>query len=592
MSRFTKLEPNAPAPTLEGEEVFSGMNMTLERSALQAVQYALAINKRCNRGVMETRLGTITPVFANLVPFPEILGSGVYNNPNGQEVILIATAHYVGVVRCGSYPDYVKIPAGTTLAGKIEFSQQFDKVLLHRGADPDVDTTTNTSVPFPGHITLQWDGVSTAGFIPIVRTNATDTARTLLPNADYAINFGDRALIPIGKDKIGASELDDYAEIDLILHTFRVNAGTADAITGIYPYPQSQVIVGKERSIDVLHNFGGDLSLVSADILSTEIGISARRTGKMVGSNFIFLFKTGFYPIGQVDQTRIEVSPLPLAATRDAKGNVVDPIAPLIRRIHWPYAKDAVAAVIAPYYFPAFPLDDSKVNNCIAAYNTVTQQWEGYDVWDPGCGIQFDNLLVADYLGQPALYAINHAAKSIHVLYVGMEDETAYDPATGQHSVYQISDLFESRGYATLGWNGGIQRDFKRLVMGFSTWRPQISVTELLDDRQDERVLTPAPITKDPQKHYRFGVPDFDLTNVNGDSEGPSREDYSVVPPAGGVYPGAGITPGWKQSKPEKFSIRARGRYVSYRIANTQGQCDINGLILESTLGGREIRRG
>lgn len=576
-------------PRFEGDESFLGMNMALERRALPPGQYALAINRRAVRGVMETRPGTLTPVSANLEIFPDILGSGRYSNPNGQEVILIGTPEYAVVIQDGFAPWHVPYPDGMVLSGRLEFSQQFDKVLLHRGADPTpVDTTTNTNKPAGDRLTLQWGGMAATGFAPIEKSAALSEL-TLLPNADYAINFGDRAIIPIGKDQVAASEESDYSLVDLISNTFRVNAGTADAITGLYPYQQNRVIVGKERSIDALNNFIGSLNSVTAQILSTEIGISARRSGKMIGSDFVFLYKTGVYSLGQVDETRIAVSPVPIGARQDAGGKIVDPIAPLITRIHWPYAKDAVAAVLAPYYFLAVPLDEATVNNAVLVFNTVTGQWEAYDTWDEAAGMQIDNLIVSDYAGQPALYAINQAKKSVHILYRGAEDELEYlrpamegDPT---HSVYQIADLFETRAY------GKGDNEFKAVVIGFSTWRPRFTVTELVEGRNDERLMTPNSITKDPRKHYRAFMPLYDLTNAGNNFDEPSREDYAIVPPPAGVLPGKGIVPMWKQSRPERFAVRSRGRSVSFRIENTQGQCDINGIVFESVSDGKGIKR-
>jgi hypothetical protein len=602
--RYAALKTEKAAPTIEGDTSFTDMNMALDPAALQPGQYALAINKRPTSGKMETRLGTLTPVQANLHAFPEILGSNTYNNPNGEKVILIATATNVRMLREGRTPGTIALPAGTVLSGRLEFSQQFDKVLLHRGADAAVDTTTNMSKPAAARLTLVWDGKSPAGFVPIEKASGL-TERALLPNADYAVNFGSRAVLAVGKDRVVASDLDEYSVADLPLNTFRVNAGTADPITGLYPMLNSQLIVGKTESIDVLNNFIGVLTAiveeaivtnVSVQLVSDSIGISARRTGKIFGDSLLWLNRRGFFRTLRTNDTagRLYVPPTPIGAEPDPNNprRMLDPLGPLIERINWPAAENAVAHAVTPFYFAAVPIDGSLVNNCVIVINTISMKPVAFDTWDAAAGFQIDNLLVADYLGQPALYAINHAGKAVHILYRGAVDELGYDRATGLHTSYAIRDRFESRAYATIRSDGKMQREFKRVVFGFSTWRPRITVTQLMEGLNDERVLTPNPIQKNPRKYYRWPMPDFDTRNVHDDFNVASREDYSVSLNPDGVSLGTtGIPLEMKQSRPEKFAIRARGGQVSYRVENAQGRADIESIVLESNDGGREVKR-
>jgi hypothetical protein len=167
------------------------------------------------------------------------------------------------------------------------------------------------------------------------------------------------------------------------------------------------------------------------------------------------------------------------------------------------------------------------------------------------------------------------------------------DPPLGPIE-YQINDLIETRGYATLGWNASTQRDFQRVEIACATWAPRIKVTQVTERAGDERPLNVTPITKSPTVYDRFGKKDWDPTNANDDWDTPGRQDYSVVADDAGFEiqdAGAGIDPERTQNAVLRFSTKARARYVSYRIENSQGSCDVAGVLVESAGVPRTIRR-
>src|SRR4029077_4530299 len=147
---------------------------------------------------------------ANIEPMT-ILGSGIYSNPNGEEVQLIAIPGGVRVIKSGSYPGSVPIPAGTTLAGAINFAQHFNVILLHRE---------------DGGPTLVWDGIAPA-FTELTKLDPLDTSTAVMPDPPWSVNFGYRAWFPTGADTLGASDELDYTSYDPALHDFRINTGEA-----------------------------------------------------------------------------------------------------------------------------------------------------------------------------------------------------------------------------------------------------------------------------------------------------------------------------------------------------------------------------
>ena len=109
----------------------------------------------------------------------------------------------------------------------------------------------------------------------------------------------------------------------------------------------------------------------------------------------------------------------------------------------------------------------------------------------------------------------------------------------------------------------------------------------------EEQALTPNPVTMDRTKYFQFGVKRFDPSNADGRFNDPHRQDYSADGTTGvnpDTTPG-GIAIEQKQETVERYGIRARGRYVSLRVENTQGECQINSLVIENEKTQNNLRR-
>lgn len=682
MSRYSIANSAPPQPTLEGDDSFIGLDMATPREKLKSGWYPLAINKRSATGDMETRPGTIMPVFANLWignntdivvtgagtpavngayakqpaqqgghdwfkkrgstsedlaadrivfhgfghwriygplaqeyyksisgdtlspadasgwepdnesglgPMPtvtrvRILGSGNYMNPHGLQSRLVATPSLVYSVRDGSYPGSIAIPDDVTLNGPVEFTQVNDKILLHAPSDGEEG------------VQLVWDGVSSEGFVrAAVSDPAVEITSTLPANTPWSASMADRDIIPIGSDQLACSDDLDPTTFDLTLTgpKFRSHSGSADPIVGAIPFTQAQLIVFKRDSIDVVNGFAGDLTQTTVQVLSGTVGAASRKAVGMTGGDLIFPYDTGVYRLTQIIQDRLETTPLPVASRRDDDGNVVDPISPLLKRINWAVASKQRGAVHGGFYYWAVALDGASSNNAILVLNLAKDAWEGFDLWteeDPlgtadatASLISIDDLYVAKYLGVSRVWAIDYAANAIYVLYEGKIDQL-------KSGEYQVSDLFETRGYSTLGWNASTARESKRVEIALRTWNPLLSVTQIMDGAFDERSLT-GNYSRDPAKYTTWGKPDFALDNVNGDWDAPGREDYSI--PDGNYFDASdGIDPDRKQNQiPLRFSLKSRGRFTSFRIANTRGQADVCGVLFESSGNQRELRR-
>lgn len=564
---IVKSTPTPNTRQVEGDDGYIAMMMLEDRGLIPRGYYYLGINKRTGGGPAATRRGTLHPIFANNAAYGSIVGDGVYANPNGAEVLLVATPRVVYVVRDGNSPGTVAIPVDVTLERPCEFVQAFDKVLLFRG---------------PDHITLEWDGLSVEGFVPVTKSKTDPVFVDVIPNAETAESYKDRLIVPFDRDRIAVSDINDYSIYDKDLANFRINNGTSDKLVRVFSFGNSLVMF-KERSKIVFSNSSSDATQVTQDPLSRTIGLWARRSVQEVGDVVLYLSNPGgVYALRHAPASdRLMDSAIPWGA-KEIDGKVVNPIAPLIRRINWAAAGNAVSAVLGDYYYLAVPIDGSPTNNAILVGNSVSEGWEGYDTWASPMNIS--SLRVTLYGGALRVFALDHTANAIYVLYEGKSDFLA----AGE---YQVRDRFETRGYAEIPETGPGHKATRKAMVSLATWNPSYTVTALTDGVNEEIPLTAAPATKDRRKYLTFGRLPFVVTNVNGDFNEPQREDYSAPLAAPGIYLGDGIALEQRQEILEPYVLRGRGRWTSLRIENTQGSCDVMGTSVESAATPLSYRR-
>lgn len=560
MSRYRNYASNDDEARIFGDSRFLGVNEKLSRELLTPGIAAKAINKRMRDGAAATRNGTIMPVWHNLPDYAEILGSGIYSNPNGAEVILLATTNGLyQLVDNGAAPGLIGIPTTESLTTPVEFVQAFDKVVMFRGLD---------------HAPLQWDGISTSVGFKALAT-PTDTTKDTIANADTGEVFKSRLLVPSGRDDVLVSDILNYTQYDPILENWRINQGRADRLVRIYPYGNAGVVMFKETSILLLSNFTDAAHPEDATLnpINDSLGLAARKSVVQAGADALFLSHSGIFRIHQVLQDRTETAPIPVS----------DRIQPVIERINWRFAGGIVSAVLGELAFWAVPLDRSEVNNAMLVYNLATENWEtSYDEY--AGAISINALHVTLHQGVRRLFAIDYTARAIYVMHEGETDLLA----SGEH---QISDLLETRGYGAEGSDDLL--NVRRAKVSIATWNPEVEITAITDGAFEELVVTPEErVTRDPLKYFVFGQSDYDPTNDNDDHSAPRREDYSVtVEDDPGWDPNdTGIAFDIEQESIVPVVIDLPCRWVSLRVDNFQGTCTVRGVATESRVSEREMQ--
>jgi hypothetical protein len=401
-------------------------------------------------------------------------------------------------------------------------------------------------------------------------------------------------------DAIGASDVNDPTTYDSDLHTFRVNTGSADNIVGAWPYLSNNIIIGKTKSIDMMINITpdlGDAYFTALEIgvspasppppqvvsVSTDIGVIARKSGLLIGGRFTFMSNSGMGGIFQIitdASGKFIVDPNPIS----------DPIEPLIGRINWSYAAGIVARLQGIYAYWFVPLDDSTYNNAALVLNVVTGQWQGVDFWNAlprtksgGRSLTDDNPMHADNIlsmnnyGRTEMFAVNNAFGKVHLLYHGLDDQMEVSMSNQPEvQTYPIQDLVETRGY-----------DISTMLLisneariNLDTFEPELTFYQIVDGSYgDDDAIGINPVTRSRVK-YDTGAPNFYLSNQNDDFEKSGREDYSIqMQDACVLQDGIRIRRVWPWTM--EFSLDAVGRYMSFRIANNGGVCQVRSVVFE-----------
>jgi hypothetical protein len=585
--------------TPEGDAGWVGVDMLHgedDAGAVQPMYLARHENKRLRTRSSIKRKGSIEPPDFNPDFAGRFVGSGIFSNPNGEEVMLIAEAgkRYVWALQFGKDPLQINYGPGTPgnngngVAGTVQFVQYFDKVALKRfqtTPQPDLIWDGYYDNADPTHtfneVTLSEFGLK---LIPFTSHGEPFQDRVLLYNYMWQVNPW--------RDQVVATDAVNYSSYDEVFRVFRVNAGESDVITRVMGYYKGMAIVFKRRSIHMLYNFTlPDPFQAGQRCLSFTHGSIGNKFPLQVGREVYFLAEQeGIFKINEVIEEQIVVEPTPVSL----------PIQPMIDRIDWDSARlNACSAKLEEYAFFGVPINGFPTpgatgaagNTAILVLNTATGQWESVPDWWADPGFRFERLLVSFYDGRRTVFALDYNGQAVYALYEGVEDSLNGNPTP-------IPDVFETRGYM-LGDEVG-QKRYQRAVIAVSTLDPQGTVTAITDGYKEEKEI--GTITKDPTEFYVHGHRKMDLEP--GDAGFPSlstepyREDYLIpdikfvgidfetyplVNPLAWINETKVQLLGDKQRSLERFTIKMNGRWCAIRVEDTGLNCDILSVQVEGT---------
>lgn len=580
----------------DGDTGFIGVDMRTDPRLLEPGMAAFAWNKDFSLRKAESRRGQRTVAWAQekgvdfpLVMFPfdfavpggfgTIYGELVVSDPgSGGEFGLLATAKGTYVVAANQQVAFVLYPVSDDgLNGPVTMVQAFSKVLMFRGS--------NSTLEWDMDLASRWTDITQSDSRGSDADNSFGTGTEIIPDSSEACVFNNRVFPVIGRDEIGASDIFDYTRYSPVTARFRINHGSSDSITRVYPFNQTTLIVFKGRSINLLGNIYGALQDVRNDLLTAEYGCIAKKTVTTVGNDVWFLSEGGVYTIRQALDNKLQANADPVTA----------PIEPLMRRVNWTAAQNACAVYFENKFYLALPLDGSLYNNAVLVYDLLNGRWSGG--WSHRW-MDVHGFLRLSNGGARRLFFVNgdNVAGAEGVLFLvgsGRRDELFGMSA-------EIEDELLTRGYSASRLD---QKMFTAATLDLETWEPKYSA-DLLLDGVNEVIPLCSDQEKNPRKYYTFGKKDWDPTNVNDDHGEPWREDYAlIVPSENGVdFPvdfgcafsdalhlGSGVNPDQSQRVQAPYRSRARGQYAQMRIRNRKGRCAVHSVVVEAVPGARGL---
>jgi hypothetical protein len=284
---------------------------------------------------------------------------------------------------------------------------------------------------------LVWDGILANNFSRVAQgTHPLGVTYSRLPSTSIATYFNNQLVIARNRDEVLISDIFDAETYDALGKAFRANAGSNDYIVALHPYAEGQALVFCRKSIwlasVVLANDGSvDTTASSLQLLTDEIGCSARRSIATAGVFVFFLSDNGVYRLDNQFDLKL----------RGNTQTLSDPIADLIAEINAPAAHLSNGIYFNNRYYLAVPLGSSTEPNALFAYNMLNQQWETKDTY----GFPIDRLLISDYGTQRRLFASTTTGK----LFLLDEQDTGADDTISGLGTTTVQGTLLTRRY---GW--------------------------------------------------------------------------------------------------------------------------------------------
>jgi hypothetical protein len=200
------------------------------------------------------------------------------------------------------------------------------------------------------------------------------------------------------RDEIVASDIMDFDTVDVIGNQFRPSAGQSDYLVQLTPFTKDSLVVFNRKSIHLMTGISGSLADVSTNVVTTEIGCSARKSVVQVANQIMFLSDQGIYSVEFLDEYNLRGTGTPISET----------IQPFIDRINQDYVHLSCAVYFDNKFWIALPLNSergalaSKLNTIIV-YSFLNGGFESIDTVN-STEFAIRELIVGKEGSQNALY--------------------------------------------------------------------------------------------------------------------------------------------------------------------------------------------
>ena len=510
-----------------------------------------------------------------------IYGASNFETPNGIEHLIIATSQGIFVTSPDSASEEVKVNGflygnasypTITNSNKVRFVQCFNNLVMFRGED------------FPPLVLKEniLDGFQsiTQEETPEADENDDDGTEQI-PNSSTGLFFGNRLVVPFGRDEVAVSDYLNYTRYQPVRSAFRVNTGSSDKLVSVFKFDPNTLLVFKESSIYSVRNVYGDLADAQLDSLTSEYGCASERSIVSAGSDVIFLSdQRGVVSLRQSVAGETQSVDVPLS----------QPIQPIIDRIDWTKASDAVGAYSNNRYYLAVPLRDVNTsasgNNAILVYDFLTKAWSGIDYID---GLSVKDFCFVNYKGAKRLFVVaTNGDTDGQILlyddpqYGGIDDQTIGTNNKTKHNVIQGRLL-------TRGFTCGVP-DKKRynLMLAFvECYNGAYTVTGHSDGVNETVEISNESFSR--TQYEAAIVSDYTSNNSDDNFFDEGREDYAVKASDNIVCGSNGFAVDRKQAHTDRDRFKIEGQYLQLEFKSTSGLVDIRGCNLIATVRSRLV---
>jgi hypothetical protein len=285
---------------------------------------------------------------------------------------------------------------------------------------------------------LVWDGI-TSGFVRVPTGTSPlgpTYSRMVSPTNGIAAYYNNQVVLCNGRDTILVSDVLDPDTYDPMLKGFRTNTGSNDYLVALHPYADRQIIAFLRKSIYlgtlILASDGVsvDTANSSLQLLTTEVGCSARMTVATAGNYIYFLADQGVY---RLDNSQIDLA---------LRGNTLplsEPIADVMATINQAAVGTANAVYFGNRYYLAVPTGTATTPNTLLIYNQLNEAWESVDTNLPA----LDRLVVSDYGTTRRLFAASNSG----AVFLLEENDTSNDDTGTGTAQASVSGVITTRRY-------------------------------------------------------------------------------------------------------------------------------------------------
>ena len=115
------------------------------------------------------------------------------------------------------------------------------------------------------------------------------------------------------QDEIIASDILDGDTFDVLGGSFKITGGSSDFIVGLEPFTENKLLCFCRRSIHQLDGVSGSLADVQVNVVTPDLGCSARRSIVQIANKIFFLSDQGVYGLEFLDLYNLRGLEVPLS---------------------------------------------------------------------------------------------------------------------------------------------------------------------------------------------------------------------------------------------------------------------------------------